>query len=131
MKRILWGAIAGLALAAGCSSENVLGPENELMVSNTTDHFQFQATALDNVSQSLSQSWQMTGDQANVGQLGTLSGGSATLTIRDAAGVEVYTRSLAQPGTFQTTAGASPGTWTITVSLKGATGTVNFKVDKP
>lgn len=130
--RLIWSGMALLAVAGvACSSSNVLGPENQLEVTNTTDNFQLQASALDNVSQTLSFEWTNTGTQANVDQSGAITGGSAILTIRDGAGAQVYTRSLAQTGSFQTPAGGSVGTWTITVSLSSASGTLNFRVQKP
>lgn len=132
LQQMMWGVMAGLAVAsAGCGSDNVLGPANQLEVTNVADNFQLQASALDNVSQTLVYSWEMTGDVANVNQSGNVTAGSATLRILDGVGAEVYNRSLAETGTFQTTAGGSPGTWSIRVTLSGAGGTVNFRVQKP
>lgn len=120
---------ATMLLVVGCS-DNVIGPENELEVTNATDTFQWQVTALDQVTQTLTYTWSMTGTVADVNQSANPSGGTATLRIQDDAGVEVYSRSLAENGTFQTTAG-SAGNWTITVVLDGVTGAVNFRVQKP
>jgi hypothetical protein len=132
LRKLALGVMGAVVLAAAaCSSSNVLGPDNNVEVTNDPDDFAFQASALDNVSQTLSFQWTMTGTVANVDQSGSLTGGSATLTIRDQNGVEVYSRSLAQTGTFQTTAGAEAGTWTISVNLDGASGTLNFRVQKP
>lgn len=125
-------AIAALlALAiAGCSGTNVIGPENQLEVTNVADNFQWQVTALDKVTQTLTYGWTMTGTTANVNQASVLSGGTALLTVTDADGTEVYSSSLTQNGTFTTTAGTA-GAWTITVTLEKATGTLNFRVQKP
>lgn len=132
LQQMMWGVMAGLAVAtAGCGSDNVLGPANNVEVANNPDNFALQASALDNVSQTLSYQWTMTGAVANVDQSGSITGGSATLTIRDQNGAEVYNRSLAETGTFQTTAGGAAGTWTISVRLNGASGTLNFRVQKP
>lgn len=133
LRQLAVGVVGAVVLAAaGCGdSGNVLGPGNSPEVSNATDNFALQASALENVSQTLSYQWTMTGTAANVDQSGTITGGSATLTIRDHDGVEVYNRSLAQTGTFQTTAGGAAGTWTISVKLDGASGTLNFRVQKP
>ena len=116
-------------LVIGCS-DNVIGPENELEFTNETDTFQWQVTALDGVTQTLTYTWPMTGTVADVNQSASPSGGSATLRIQDDAGVEVYSRSLAENGTFQTTQG-SAGNWTITVTLQGVSGAVNFRVQRP
>jgi hypothetical protein len=132
LQQMMWGVMAGLAVVtAGCGSDNVLGPANQLEVTNTTDDFQLQATALDNVSQTLIYQWEMTGAQANVNQSGSVTAGSATLRIMDGAGVEVYNGDLADTGTFQTMAGASAGTWSIRLALSGASGAINFRVQKP
>jgi hypothetical protein len=123
------GAIAGLAIlfAAACS-DSTTALEN-VEVSNQTDTFQFQANAAD-VTETLTYNWSNTGTSANVNQSGTLTGGAATLTIMDDAGTQVYTRSLAETGTFETDAGVT-GTWVIRVQLNGASGALNFRVEKP
>jgi hypothetical protein len=51
-------------------------------VTNATDDFQFQVSDLKDVTQTLTCSWSNTGDSANVNQASSLTGGSATLTIR-------------------------------------------------
>ena len=108
----------------------MLGPENQPEVSNETDTFQWQVTAMDNISQTLTYTWQNTGTTANVNQSPSLSSGSATLVIEDDSGTEVYSRNLGQGGTF-TTATGSAGAWTIQVTLSGASGGLNFRVEKP
>jgi hypothetical protein len=64
-----------------------------------------------------------------VNQASAITGGSATLTIRDQAGTSVYQASLASNGTFHTSK-STPGAWQIEVKLAGADGTVNFRVQK-
>ena len=123
------GAIAALAiLAAAACSDSATSLEN-VQISNQTDTFQFQATASD-VTETLTYTWSNTGTSANVNQSGSLTGGTATLTILDDAGTQVYTRSLSETGTFQTNTGAT-GTWTIRVQMSGASGALNFRVEKP
>jgi hypothetical protein len=51
------------------------------------------------------------------------------LTITDANGTQVYSRSLADNGTFVTADGVA-GTWTVRVTYTLATGTVNFRAQK-
>jgi len=123
-------ALALLALAAACSDTNVIGPANQLEVNNATDTFQWQVTALDKVSQTLTYTWANTGTTANVNQASSLSGGSATLEVLDAAGTQVYGRSLAENGSFVTDAGMA-GNWTVRVTLDGANGALNFRLQKP
>jgi hypothetical protein len=122
--------LAAALVILACSEDNIIGPENQLEVVNDTNSFEWQVTGLDNVSQTVIYFWEMTGTTANVNQSGTLTGGSATVTIRDQIHAEVYTASLGTTGTFTTSTGTT-GTWAIQVVLEGATGTLNFRVENP
>ena len=127
---LLWGALIGVLAGNACDSGQALGPANQLEVTNSTDNFQAQATALDNVSQTLTYTWQMSGTVANVDQSGTVTGGDGTLTILDDTGAQVYTKTLAQTGSFQTSAGTA-GAWTIRIELGAVSGALNVRVQKP
>ncbi len=118
-----------LLLFVGCGGGNVLNPQFQPQISNQTDNFQFQATGVTNVSQTLQYTWQNTGTQANVNQACSITGGMATLAIRDAAGTMVYSGDLSANGTFQTLAGTA-GAWRIEVVLSSLSGTLNFRVQK-
>lgn len=122
-------ALLAVAIAA-CDGGNVIGPDNQPEITNATDNFQWQVSNLDNVTQTLTYNWQNTGTSANVNQATSPSGGSATLIVRDANGAQLYSRSLSETGTFQTDSGTA-GAWTIVVELSGASGTFNFRVQKP
>ena len=124
--------LLGLALFVGaCTADgNVIGPENQLEVSNTPDTFQWQVSALSAVTQTLTYTWVNGGTTANVNQSSSLGSGSADLRITDSDGTEVYSRSLASNGTFQTGTGTA-GNWTVTVTLSKANGTLNFRLEKP
>jgi hypothetical protein len=98
-------------------------------IGNATDNFQFQVTALRDVTTTREYEWQHTGTIANVNQATSLSSGAALLVIRDAQGTEVYRRSVTENGTFQTAAGTS-GRWRIRVELTAASGAVNFRVQR-
>ena len=82
------------------------------------------------VTQTLDYTWHNTGTTADVNQSGVITGGSGTLRILDADGTQVYSRSLTETGTFATSAGTS-GDWSIEVTLSSASGTLNFRVQKP
>jgi hypothetical protein len=129
-KPLSWGLLAGTLALGACSDGNVLGPDNQLEVTNNADDFALQATALDNISQTLIYEWEMSGTTANVDQSGSVSAGSGTLTITDDNGAEVYSRSLAQTGSVQTDAGTA-GTWTIRIDLDGMSGVLNVRVQAP
>ncbi len=123
-------ALAVLVIAAGCSDSNTLGPSNQLEVVNQAGTFEWQATALDKIQQTLTYQWTSTDTVANVDQSSSISAGSASVRITDADGTEVYLRGLEQDGTFQTSAGTA-GTWTITVVMNDVSGALNFRVDNP
>jgi hypothetical protein len=121
--------LLAFALLAACSSTNTIGPGNQLQVGNLTDDFQFQVTALSNVSQTLTYTWANTGDSANVNQASSLTGGSATLTIRGPTGTLLYQTGLQNNGTYHTQKG-TVGNWQIQVVLDKAGGALNFRVQK-
>ena len=123
---VLLSAVAVLALPA-CGDDPLAPFEPE--VSSSADNFQFQATGLTGVTLTREYAWQNTGTKADVNQATQLTGGSATLQVLDAAGTQVYSRSLADNGTFETNAGTAGG-WRVRVSLANARGTVNFRVQK-
>ena len=127
--RLLAGlAILGLVVLFGCGGGK-LGPQFQPEISNIADNFQFQATGVTNVTQNLQYTWQNTGTVANVNQACSITGGTATLTIRDGGGTQVYSKNLSENGTFVTSAGTTGG-WTIIVSLSNLNGTLNFRVQK-
>lgn len=113
--------------AAGCSDPLApFQPE----VGNVPGTFQFQATAMQNVTVTRDYTWQNSATTANVNKSSAITGGTATLTIRDAQGTEVHASSLATNGTPTTSAGTA-GAWTIRIVFTGVTGTVNFRVETP
>ena len=130
MDAIVVSAVLGLfAALTGCGSDNTLSPQFQPEIMNTADNFQFQATGVTNVTQTLSYSWTNTGTQANVDQSCSMTQGSATVQIRDGQGTLVYDQSLADGGTFVSSAGVA-GTWTIRVVLVNLDGTLNFRAQK-
>jgi CO/xanthine dehydrogenase Mo-binding subunit len=112
-----------------CGGGGTIGPQNQPQVTNAVDDFQFQASNLNNVTQTILYTWQNTGTQANVNQAATITAGSATLRIRDSSGTQVYSNSLAANGTVATSAGTT-GNWAIEVVLSNVSGTINFRVQK-
>jgi hypothetical protein len=135
--KFLVGPIAALALAGaltltGCGDgggNNVLAPQFQPQVTNAIDDFSFQATGVDGVTQTLDYAWRNTGTQANVNQACSIVGGSATLVLRDSTGAQVYSRNLADNGTFVTLAG-EPSRWSMRIVLTNVRGTLNFRVQK-
>lgn len=135
-KRFVGSSVRAIAVVpllwvvAACGGANMIGPTNALEVGNTTDTFQWQVSALENVTQTLSYSWHTTGITANVNQATELVSGTAVVRVTDGNGTQVYNRSLAENGTFETDVGV-PGMWLIVVELTDVDGTLNFRVQTP
>lgn len=126
VRRLLVTSVCAV-LVAGCDSSTSPGINPE--IANNPDTFQYQVTDIRNYSHVDNYTWQNTGTTANVNQSTTVTDGTATLVILDADGDPVYSKSLAENGTFVTTAGAV-GSWTIRVTYASASATVNFRVQK-
>jgi hypothetical protein len=118
--------ILGAGLTA-CSS-NPLEPFQP-EISNATDNFQLQATAVVGVTSTRTYSWSNTGTRATINHSTTTTAGTARVTIRDGAGTEVYTKALV-PSLNEATATGTTGTWTITLTMTAYSGTLNFRVQK-
>jgi hypothetical protein len=135
----LRGLVRAVALAAvavsgtwlgGCS-DSPAAPGIQPEIINQPGNFEYQVSDVQGYTGTLSYSWQNSGVQANVDQSTTVSGGSVTLRILDATGAQVYSRSLAENGSFATTAGQA-GAWTVRVIYSGAVApVVNFRAQTP
>lgn len=123
-------AIVLLAVLAACSSDGATAPQYQPQLVNLRNDFAFQVTALQGVTDELQYTWQHDGTVANVNQSPSNLSGAVTLVILDASGAQVYSRSLAENGTFVTAAG-TPGMWTVRVRFTSASGAVNFRLQKP
>lgn len=125
------GWALGLVLAValvGCNDTTAPGIQPE--IANLADNFQFQTSSLRNASGSWSYTWQNTGTAATVNQSCSISNGTAMLVVKDAGGAQVYSRDLAENGTFVTSTGPT-GAWTIEVVFERVTASaVNFRVQK-
>ena len=122
--------LAVLLLVVGCDDNGTLiGPDNQLEVTNAVDQFQFQLTALQGVTDSRSYDWQNTGTQAKIDISEAITVGSAILTIRDASGSVMYQADIGDDNDSTTPEGV-PGSWRIDIVLTNTTGTFNFRVQK-
>jgi hypothetical protein len=128
---------AGLAVvllaATACGDDPTSAPPGiQPQITNSTDAFSYQLTDLSSVAGTWDYTWQNTGTLAKVthasdgGALGT-----ASVSIRDAAGTQVYAGAFAATGeTISSPAGVA-GAWTISVSYSDYSNTqVNFAVVK-
>ena len=124
-------AIVGSSTWLGACSDSPTGPGIQPQIINQPGNFEYQVSDVQGYTGTISYTWQNNGTQANVNQATTVSGGSVTLRILDASGAQVYSRSLAENGTFATAVGQT-GTWTVRVIYSGAIApTVNFRAQKP
>ena len=123
------GAFAACVTLSGCGSSPPIAPGIQPQIANLTDDFSYQVSSVTNFSGSAPYSWQNTGISANINQSTTVTSGAMTLTITDANGTQVYSRSLSDNGTFVTADGVA-GTWQIRITYSGASGTVNFRAQK-
>ncbi len=105
-------------------------PQYQPQITNLTDSFGFQLTDVANGDGRLSYTWHNTGTMASVDRSSAISAGSVTLTLRDAAGTQVYQGPLdGTTGSASTLAGVT-GDWTIVVDFTHTTGTINFRAQK-
>lgn len=120
-------ALLAFALVTSCDGNDATAPRYQPEVVNLTNDFAFQVTALDGVSDDVQYTWRNDGTSANVDQAPSNLSGTVSLVILDAEGTQVYSRSLAESGTFATTAGVA-GNWTVRIHLANAGGAVNFRL---
>jgi hypothetical protein len=123
--------IAGLAVVTLLGCGNSAGPlaPYQPQINNVTDNFQFQATDVADITWIYTYQWLNTSDSATINQSTVVNGGSATVTVSDSTGTQLYSQPLSANGTFGMLKG-SPGHWTIRVQFFQYAGTVNFRVQK-
>ena len=110
------------------SSTSPLAPFQP-QISNLQDSFQFQATGVTSVTWTFTYTWPNSGTAASLNQSTTIAAGTATITVLDANGTQVYTNSLSANGTFATSTGVA-GNWTLRVVFTSYSGTPNFRAQK-
>ena len=129
-KRRVMTTLATLALVA-CGGASILGPDNEVQVSNNADQFTWRASDLVEVTDTVTFNWTVTTPSAFVRHAhAPLTNGSATLTVLDADGILVYLVPLSGVSNESaTTLSGTAGTWTVTVTLNNATtARINFQL---
>lgn len=120
-------ALIALITAVGCS-DNPTAPGIEPEIVNNTDAFSYQIRDIDNATGSWDYTWQNTGTLAKITHATNAGAtGTATLTVRDADGTQVYSGSLVSSGEPITSPAGTPGAWTITVAYTNySNAQVNF-----
>lgn len=127
-KQAIYLLIALVFVSCG-SDTNKLSDFDIDTLQNQTNTFELQVNNIKEVEDNISYTWTNEGTKAKIELSSTLSSGSGTITVKDAAGTTVYSSDITLDGTFDTEIGAS-GSWTIQVKLSEATGTLNFNVEK-
>lgn len=124
-----FASLAAAALGACGDSAGPLAPFQP-QINNAPDNFQFQATGVTNVTWTFNYTWSNSGTGASVNQSTTVTSGTATVTLYDANGAQVYTNDLSANGTFTTGTGVA-GNWRIKVVFTNYSGpAVNFRAQK-
>lgn len=125
-------ALAALALtvaaAAGCS-HNSITPGVTVTVTPTPDHFALSAYMVNPYTKAVYYNWPNSGTAAVVSGTASLGAGTVAVTIDDAGGTQVYTRTLTG-GSIDTTSVGTPGTWTVHITFTGAQGSIGLNADK-
>ncbi len=121
---VLVGAVA--IVACQDSIIKYLGPANQEIETVLPDSLRYQASDLDNVTDTRSWSWTMTGSVAAVHHKSFVHHGQGRLTILDAAGDTVYRMVPLEYELENETATGQPGVWDVNLELFGARGRVDF-----
>lgn len=124
---VLCAVVAAVVGTAGCGSDSFSPFQPE--IGNAADNFQFQATAVRNLTTVATYQWSNSGTRAKVNQSSAVTDGSAEVVLFDGNGTEVYRRLLNVNGDSTSAVGAA-GTWRVTVTVSNLSGTLNFRAEK-
>jgi hypothetical protein len=125
-------ALTVLALVAACGDSPTAPPGIQPQITNNTDAFSYQVSAIQNFTGTNGYTWQNTGTFAKITHSSDAAAtGTATLTVQDAAGTQVYSGQLLSSGQPLTVTAGVAGAWTIRVVYSNYSNTqVNFGVLK-
>jgi hypothetical protein len=124
-------AIITLALVAACG-DGPTAPGIQPQITNLTDAFSYQVSSIQNFSGTYNYTWQNTGTVAKITHASDAGAtGTATLTVKDAVGTQVYSGQLASSGQPLSAPAGVAGAWTVTLVYVNYSNTqVNFGVLK-
>ena len=124
--------VATLLVAACNDSGTAPPPGIQPQIVNNTDAFSYQITNLSAVTGTYTYTWQNTGTLAKVTHASNAGGtGTATLTLKDANGTQVYTGPFASSGQVTSSPAGVAGAWTVMVTYANySNAQVNFAVAK-
>ena len=120
-----------LALVAACG-DGPTAPGIQPQITNLADAFSYQVSAIQDFTGTATYTWQNTGALAKITHASDAGAtGTATVTVRDAAGTQVYSGDLVSSGEPVTAPAGMAGAWTILVVYSNYSNTqVNFGVMK-
>jgi hypothetical protein len=125
-------ALIALVVAAAACGDGPTAPGIQPQITNLTDAFSYQVSSIQNFSGTYNYTWQNTGTVAKITHASDAgSTGTATLTVKDGAGTQVYSGQLVSSGQPLTAPAGVAGGWTITVVYGNYSNSqVNFGVAK-
>ncbi len=125
-------ALAVLALTAACSDDPAAPPGIQPQVTNNTDAFSYQVSAIQAFTGTNTYTWQNTGTVAKITHSSDAGAtGTATLTVQDAASTLLYSGQLVPSGEPLTAPAGVAGAWTIKIVYSNYSNSqVNFAVVK-
>ena len=124
-------ALAAVVIAAACDDDPT-APGIEPEIVNDVDSFFYQVRDVSNVAGTWEYRWQNGGTLAKVSHSTNAGGtGTATLTILDADGTQVYSGPLLTSGEPTTSPAGVAGTWTVRIDYSDYTNSqVNFELSR-
>lgn len=122
--------LVALAVTAGCDSPTAPGIEPEIV--NDADSFSYQVRDIRNFTGTREYTWQNGGTLATVSHSSNAgSTGTATLTLSDAAGTQVYSGPLLTSGEPTTSPAGVAGAWTVRIAYSDYSNSqVNFELSR-
>lgn len=126
-------ALAALVFVAACGNEPTApAPGIQPQITNIPDAFSYQISDLNSVTGTYDFTWQNTGTAAKVTHASDAGAtGTAIVTLRDAAGTQVYSGPLASSGEPVSSPVGVAGAWTVSVTYTNYSNTqVNFGLAK-
>ena len=128
--RVLW--LSGLTTLLLACGDGPTAPGIQPQITNIADAFSYQVTSIQSFTGSYNYTWQNSGTVAKITHASDAGAtGTATLTVKDAAGTLVYSGQLVSSGQPLSSPAGVAGAWTITVAYSDYSNTqVNFGVLK-
>ena len=123
-------ALLSFAWLGACDSPTSPGIEPE--ISNVADSFSYQVRDIRNSTRTWEYRWQNGGTLATVSHSSNAGAtGSATLTLLDAAGTQVYSGPLLTSGEPTTSPAGVAGSWTVRIVYSAYSNSqVNFELSR-